>query len=946
MRFFQSSSPLTLSPGGYGSIVVAYVFAAPVGPQPNCAGSSNCVVPGNPTFLSDPTRMANGTGASLVDTISGFRDWTDVNGDGVVEQSEFTVVNGSMLQKSIFAQTLFDGKFLLPAAPASPEFFLIPGSNQVTVMWQPSSTETGAGDPFFQVASTPLRAGLPNPFYDPSYIQNDVEGYRVYRGRVDAPNELTLLAQFDYTGTTINDYTGTINSDIDCAPEFALTTSCPGLVANLKDGTDIAATVTPNQIPLVGNVVQVRPGVGRVLLSNGTALIVAGDTAVTGGALNGPCGPKSRCPALDDTGVPFVYVDNTPRNNFRYFYSVTAFDVNSFQSGNSSLESARSTKSVTPVAAASNYNNTVSFNAKVFGQDGVALDTTSNYPTIDPTKGTFSGPMPPSNGANIGFVGQFVSAVVPNGSGALQMTLDSIQAGDSYVTVEVGGPSPPVVYFYTAVAGTDTTRISIPIEQDGTDVTHTGSALFDALAANGSLAGQFGGNASYVLKAQANQTLIGAYYSGVYGRGCVNGADGFAFDGTHQLGCDYNGARWFDGPSPTKNETQANPIAGNGDNFNPGIVNNTLPGNAGFNNGGALTGVSVIHQPYSYQTMGNQWRSLEGELSSFKRAADYNVYWSSTVAGQIDSVWDVTHHVVVPFSSTTAGASWGVLNQSAAQPSGPGQAFDARTELTQTDIGCVEPYRSLARAQARVPCGTGAVGDGPQYLLSKTVQLGPIAFFTGSPGDALVSTNTGTGFVLYMPGNIFMFQMAALPATGAVWSMRDYVGAIIGGNGFGGNDGPYVFTPVEAISASNTRPFSAVGLTVALQYNVTNATRATTVTDLKTVHTVPDPYYVTSEFEQTTDTKFIKFVNLPAKAIIRIYSSSGVLVNVLENPGTTCQNFDNLFTGAADNPTGGECSWNVRNRNNQVVASGVYFYHIESGDARRVGRFTVVNFAQ
>jgi hypothetical protein len=93
---------------------------------------------------------------------------------------------------------------------------------------------------------------LPNPFYDPSYIQNDVEGYRVYRGRVDSPNELTLLKQFDYSGTVINDYTGTINTDIDCAPEFALTTSCPGLVANLKDGTDIVATVVPNQIPLVG----------------------------------------------------------------------------------------------------------------------------------------------------------------------------------------------------------------------------------------------------------------------------------------------------------------------------------------------------------------------------------------------------------------------------------------------------------------------------------------------------------------------------------------------------------------------------------------------------------------------------------------------------------------------------------------------------------------------
>jgi hypothetical protein len=101
--------------------------------------------------------------------------------------------------------------------------------------------------------------------------------------------------------------------------------------------------------------------------------------------------------------------------------------------------------------------------------------------------------------------------------------------------------------------------------------------------------------------------------------------------------------------------------------------------------------------------------------------------------------------------------------------------------------------------------------------------------------------------------------------------------------------------------------------------------------DLTRVHTVPDPYYVTNEFEQTTDTKIIKFVNLPADAIIRIYSSSGVLVNMLEH-------HSDQFGGAEN--------WNVRNRNNQVVASGVYFYHIEAGDARRVGRFTIVNFAQ
>ena len=41
---------------------------------------------------------------------------------------------------------------------------------------------------------------------------------------------------------------------------------------------------------------------------------------------------------------------------------------------------------------------------------------------------------------------------------------------------------------------------------------------------------------------------------------------------------------------------------------------------------------------------------------------------------------------------------------------------------------------------------------------------------------------------------------------------------------------------------------------------------------------------------------------------------------------------------------GGAEPWNVLNWNNRVVASGVDFYHIESGSARKVGRFTVVTF--
>ena len=85
------------------------------------------------------------------------------------------------------------------------------------------------------------------------------------------------------------------------------------------------------------------------------------------------------------------------------------------------------------------------------------------------------------------------------------------------------------------------------------------------------------------------------------------------------------------------------------------------------------------------------------------------------------------------------------------------------------------------------------------------------------------------------------------------------------------------------------------------------------------------------QIDLPTDSKVIKFVNLPADAVIRIYSSSGVLVALLEHHS---------------DQNGGALDWDVRNRNAQFVASGVYFYHVESGDATRIGKMTIVNFAQ
>jgi hypothetical protein len=291
--------------------------------------------------------------------------------------------------------------------------------------------------------------------------------------------------------------------------------------------------------------------------------------------------------------------------------------------------------------------------------------------------------------------------------------------------------------------------------------------------------------------------------------------------------------------------------------------------------------------------------------------------------------------VVVPFDANRIGSSWGILNQSAAQPFAG--SYDGRSELTVNDIGCVEPFKTTyATAAGQLGCA-----GGPTYVLSNTAIPGPIVFWSGVTTNAQATCTVGVagcgvvapnnGFVMYLPGHLFTFELTGgqVPAAGTVWSMRDYIGSIRGGgNGCSfctaGADGAYAYV-------AQPRTMAATDAEVRFTFDVVNQVNAPTDVSLSNVHTVPDPYYVTSEFEQTTDTKIIKFVNLPQDAVIRIYSSSGVLVNLLEHHSTT-------FGGSED--------WNVRNRNNQVVSSGVYFYHVEAGNARKVGRFTIVNFAQ
>jgi hypothetical protein len=931
MRFFESSGPLNLPPGGQGTIVVAYVFAAPV-TVGGCPGVSCDVKPAATndklTILGDPAKMASGVNA--IDTVTGYRGFTNggpTDADPTkVTQDEFITVPGSLLGKALIAQTVFDNRFLLPFAPDRPDFFLVPGDNSVTVLWNRSATESNP-DPFFSIASQPTINGAVNALYDPNFRGNDVEGYRIYRGRTNNPSELQLIAQFDYAPSAdgkgiFTDFRGTVNPVPGCAPELGVFTDCaPTLQAPPAAGLPYVGSVS---IDLVGTITQVIPG-NRVLLANGNSQILPGKLDTAFADVNRGRIAQGVSTALVNGGVPFLYIDHNVRNSLRYFYSVVAFDVNSAASGPSSLESQRASKAVTPVPLAANQASDASIAITTAGRAGILTNTT--VPSIDPTTGEFSGPMPPANGGALGLV-QTVSQVL-GGATTLAAQLDSISLGQSGNAAIFGSsPTPsPNTYWFTSAPGTPSAAtFSVPVTltsgglgvgSSANDTTGEGFSN-DVAPIDPNVAAHFeGGSASFKLSAKATLTMPSSGYLTGQGLACLAGGPDPLFSSAN---CWYNGARWFDGPSPTTNENTPDPNKGNVGAENDGTLATE------FNNAGGLTGVTVINEPHAYSFQDRSWRNQEWTYSGAARAADFNVYWGT--GGLVDSVIDVTHDVVVPFSPVAAG-SWGILTTANSNDAG---SFDARaTTLTQSDMACVEPMRSVLSGPAlRIPCASAA-----PFVLSNTAALGEIAFSQGpiaNDADATAAPAAPQpGFIFYLAGHQFLMQMAALPAAGTVWALRTYAGAVTGGNGPFGSAGPYSFQ-------SSTRPFTAVGAIINATITPNNAVAAAQNSDLHNVHTVPDPYYVKSAFETSTDQKILKFVGLPQDAIIRIYSASGVLVRLLEHHG-----------GAYSSTSlsqGSEMDWDLRNRNNQVVASGVYFYHVEAGDARKVGRFTVVNFAQ
>ncbi len=100
------------------------------------------------------------------------------------------------------------------------------------------------------------------------------------------------------------------------------------------------------------------------------------------------------------------------------------------------------------------------------------------------------------------------------------------------------------------------------------------------------------------------------------------------------------------------------------------------------------------------------------------------------------------------------------------------------------------------------------------------------------------------------------------------------------------------------------------------------------------VKVVPNPYIIHNEWQQSSLRRRLRFINLPSNCTIRIFNLNGELVKVICHKASS--------GGGVINDLGGDEEWDLLSENHQLVASGVYVFHIQSDVGEQVGKFVVV----
>ena len=100
---------------------------------------------------------------------------------------------------------------------------------------------------------------------------------------------------------------------------------------------------------------------------------------------------------------------------------------------------------------------------------------------------------------------------------------------------------------------------------------------------------------------------------------------------------------------------------------------------------------------------------------------------------------------------------------------------------------------------------------------------------------------------------------------------------------------------------------------------------------LDNVLAVPNPYYAYSAYESSATDKRIKITNLPARAIVTIFTLDGKFVTQFDRDERVVER-SGANPGVNNSQVFPDVEWNLLNSAGIPVASGVYLIHISAPD--------------
>ena len=100
---------------------------------------------------------------------------------------------------------------------------------------------------------------------------------------------------------------------------------------------------------------------------------------------------------------------------------------------------------------------------------------------------------------------------------------------------------------------------------------------------------------------------------------------------------------------------------------------------------------------------------------------------------------------------------------------------------------------------------------------------------------------------------------------------------------------------------------------------------------------VPNPYIGRADWDRSKDYRKIQFTNLPSECTIRIYTLAGDLIRTIKHTSTAA---DSEYRGNL----GGSEDWDLLTRNDQIIASGIYIYHVtaKNSEQEKIGKFAII----